>query len=1451
MPSRLRLRWITAIAVLLAPALSGGQETAKAKPINVLFLGDKGHHRPADRAAQFIPVMRDRGIEVTYTDDPGALNAANLSKYDALLVYANIDRIEPDQEKALLDYVAGGGGFVPLHCASFCFRNSPEVVALIGAQFQRHGTGEFDTETVDADHPVTKGLDPFRTWDETYVHTLHNEKDRRVLQTRAEGGRAEPWTWVRTHGEGRVFYTAYGHDGRTWGEPGFQGLVERGIRWAAHREDVFDSRPKPAAGLPPFTYKDAGSKIPNYLAGQKWGTQGDAYTRMQEPLSPAESARHLVLPRGFEARLFVAEPEIARPLWMAWDHRGRLWVGESTDYPNNLKQGGGGNDRIKICEDTDGDGRADRFTVFADGLSIPTGLTFANGGVVVSQAPDMLFLKDTDGDDRADVREVLFTGWGTRDTHAGPSNLRYGFDHWIYGIVGYSGFEGKVGGERHRFGQGFFRFRPDGSELEFLRSTNNNSWGVGLTEEGLIFGSTANNCPSVYLPVPNRYYEAVKGWSPTVLGSIASSNRFYPLTEKVRQVDWHGGFTAAAGHAVYTARAYPRHYWNRTAFVTEPTGHLVATFLLQPHGSDFGSENSWNLLASDDEWTAPIAAEVGPDGQVWVIDWYNYIVQHNPTPQGFETGKGNAYETPLRDKTRGRVYRVVHTDGPRSNAPKALDPKDGGSLVSALKADNQFWRLHAQRLLIERGGADVLPALVALAGDRGVDEIGLNVGAIHALWALKGLKALDGGHDGARAAAVAALRHPSAGVRRNAVQVLPAGDGLVKDVLSAKLLDDQDPQVRLAALLAVASAPPSDEAGRALASALLGGLGEGDRWLADAATSAAAAHSGEFLAAVGRSDPARQAGAGAVAVQVVRRVAEHHARGGPGDSIGALLVVFANSDAKVADPLVLGLSRGWPKDAPAALTDAAEKSLAAILPRLSTEARGSLVGLAGRWGSKGLERYAAEVASTLLAEVKDADRSDEARASAARRLVEFRPGDADVTRELLGLVGPRTPPTLAAGLIAAVARTDGVAAARDLLGSLPALTPAARGEALRALVGRDDWAGVLLDAAEKGQVRLDELSLYQRQALAAHPNASIAGRTRALLAKGGGLPDPDRQKVIEALTVAALKPGSVAKGKEVFTQQCAKCHRYNGDGGKVGPDLSGMAAHPREELLVHILDPSRSVEGNYVSYTVALLDGRTLTGLLASESKTAIELLDAEGKSIPVLRDDIDELIVSKKSLMPEGFEKQVTPEGLADLLAFLTQRGKYMPLDLRKVATVSSVKGMFFDPESSVERLVFSDWSPKVFEGVPFVLVDPEAGRVPNVVLLNGPNGTTAPKMPKSVELPCNATVKAVHLLSGISGWGYNGSAGHRPTVSMIVRLHYAGGGTEDHPLRDGVEFADYIRRVDVPGSSYAFPLRGQQVRYLSVVPDRPDPVERIELVKGPDRTAPVVMAVTVELPE
>jgi hypothetical protein len=385
-------------------------------------------------------------------------------------------------------------------------------------------------------------------------------------------------------------------------------------------------------------------------------------------------------------------------------------------------------------------------------------------------------------------------------------------------MVGYAGFNGMIAGQQRSFRTGFYRFRVEEAnhqvgvtDFDFLRNTNNNSWGVGFSEEGLLFGSTANRNPSEFMPIANRHYERVRGWTSSVLGGIADKHDFAPITDNIRQVDHHGGYTAAAGHALYTARQYPRAYWNRAAFVAGPTGHLVGTFALTPDGAGYQSTSPVNLLASDDEWAAPIMAEIGPDGNVWVIDWYNYIVQHNPTPAGFRNGPGNAYITDLRDKKHGRVYRISYDmASANDDEPTTLADATPARLIAALSSSNMFWRRHAQRLLVESGDDGVTPALLDLVSRQQLDPIRLDVGAIHALRTLQGLRQLE--VPAVRARLYLALSHPSSGVVRTAIEVLPRDQPSRMALLQSNVFQSSNSQVRLAALLALSEMPAANEA---------------------------------------------------------------------------------------------------------------------------------------------------------------------------------------------------------------------------------------------------------------------------------------------------------------------------------------------------------------------------------------------------------------------------------------------------------------------------------------------------------------------------------------------------------------------------------------------------------------------------------------------------------------
>jgi hypothetical protein len=1500
------MRWHTLVApflLLLTPSVIHGQDPSP-NPIKIIFLGDKGHHRPADLAGRILPALKAKGIDMDYTEDLNILSKDRLSSFDGLLIYANIDEIKKEQETALLNFVASGKGFIPLHCATYCFRNSEAYVALCGAQFRSHGGEVFETVNVAPEHPIMKGFGGFKSWDETYVHTKHNEQDRVVLEVRRQGGQAagkseEPWTWVRTHGKGRVFYTAWGHDIRTWSQPGFINLLERGIRWAVGRDPSiageFDKEridgeepfvtPKITEfrkDVKPFSYSDVGAKIPNYTPSTRWGVQGAPHTRMQDPLPPDESIKHFVTPEQFAPQLWVSEPQlIGKPIAMNWDARGRLWVCETVDYPNELQPQGAGHDRIRICNDTDGDGRADQFTVFAEKLTIPTAIEFYRGGILVQDGKETVYLKDLDGDDRADMRQVLITGWALGDTHGGVSNFQYGPDNWIWSMQGYNDSHPVINGEEQQgFRQGFWRFRVETGpaddtapvtaigagnardfaqhtvrvkQLEFIRATNNNTWGIGISEEGLIFGSTANGNPSNFMPIPNRYYERVRGFSPSTLRMISDTHKFSSPTDKIRQVDWHGSYTAGAGHALYTSRKYPKSWWNRVAFVCEPTGHLVGTFVLNPEGANYKSHSPFNLIASDDEWSSPIMAEVGPDGQIWMIDWYNYIVQHNPTPQGFKTGKGAAYESDLRDKVHGRIYRIVYqgetppgteqSKRAESMVAKGLEKGSNADLISVLSHPTMRWRLMAQRLLIERQATDTetVNQLLSLVSSQNKDALGLSVSGMHALWTLHGLQLVQPSQPRVWEVVSQSLQSSLPGIRRAALNVLPAIAESGKLVTDGKLIADAHPQVRLAALLRLAETPAAAEVAKSIA--VMDPQILEDTWLLDAWTAAAAQNAEGVLSNLlaSKADwPSELMPRAAI-------IATHLARSRPtADQIGSVLSGIKSAKPDHATTVLEGLARGWPSDYSVQISNAVGDQLVASMESLPPSGKSLLVQLASRWGASSLKGHIEKIAGELFGMLKD-DQGDAARRiDAAKQLVIMQSTDDQVVDQVLEVVSPQLAPDVARGVIDALRGSKSSRVASSLIDRASSFTPESKDAALRVLMARPETTTTMLEAIQQGKLSISDLQLDQQQALRDHPQRRIRDQAVKLMSLAGGIPNEDRAKLLEEWKDVCEHKGDGAKGKQLFTKHCSACHQHTGEGQNIGPDLTGMAVHPKHELLIHILDPNRSVEGNFRVYNLLTMDGIMLTGMLVGESRTTVELVDAQGKRQALAREDIDRLTASRKSLMPEGFEKQLNQAEMTDLLEFLGTKGKYVPMPLNKYATAVSTKGLFHDGDNGPDRMIFSEWKPQTIEGVPFVLVDPQGKRIPNIILLNGPQGTLPPKMPNSVTIPCSTSATALHFLSGVSGWGY--PAISEKSVSMIVRLRYEDGATEDHSLLNGVHFADYIRRVDVPESKFAARLGGQQIRYLKVTPKRPDPLKEFELVKGPDASSPIVMAITVE---
>jgi putative membrane-bound dehydrogenase-like protein len=538
--------------------------------------------------------------------------------------------------------------------------------------------------------------------------------------------------------------------------------------------------------------------------------------RVQIPLSPGDSLQHVVVPEGFHAELYASEPDIINPIALCWDEKGRLCVLQSVDYPHDLKKETGA-DWLTICEDTDGDGKADLFTRFAENLSLATGVVRWKDGFIVAMAPDMVYLEDTDGDDKADKSTVLFSGFGTFDTHAGPSNLRYLHNNMILGAVGYSAFKGMVSGQEIKVSKGIFQFSTDGRQFDFLGQFNNNTWGSGVSEDLELFGSTANNNHIFHMVIPQ--YRIPDGMKVKSANSFQSHYEIKTSsTTPLQQVDVRGGYTAAANANVYTARAYPESYWNKMVMICEPTGHVVHHAGIEDDGRGSYIEiDKGNLFASSDDWTAPVYADVGPDGQVWVADWYNPVIQHNPDKRGMTNqiwnaieGEGNAHKNPRRDKSHGRIYRVVYGDSVQA-APPALRRHDAGSLVKALNHDNMFWRMTAQRLIVQDQVEACIPDLIATASRSNRGRMGINPPVNHALWTLHGLGAITEQHPDALAAAEDALTHSSAVVRKTAVQVLPPTPRSAEKIIASGILADTSARARIMAVLRTSDFPDAPD----------------------------------------------------------------------------------------------------------------------------------------------------------------------------------------------------------------------------------------------------------------------------------------------------------------------------------------------------------------------------------------------------------------------------------------------------------------------------------------------------------------------------------------------------------------------------------------------------------------------------------------------------------------
>lgn len=938
-------------------------------------------------------------------------------------------------------------------------------------------------------------------------------------------------------------------------------------------------------------------------------------TDFPPPKSPAEALASMKVRPGLKIELAVAEPLVMDPVDIAWGPDGRLWVVEMADYPLGLDGKGKPGGRVRFLEDTNGDGRYDRSTVFLEGVPFPSGIMPWRRGVLVTAAPHVLYAEDTDGDGKADVQRPLFTGFGEGNQQHRVNGLRWGLDNWVYLANGDS--DGKVRsaktGQEVSIRGRDLRIRPDEGLLD--PQSGRTQFGRNRDDWGHWFGCNNSN-PMWHFALEDHYLRRNPYFvppKPTIMVSIApGASPVFPISQtltRFNDFDKANRFTSACGTMVYRDELLGSAFVGN-AFICEPVHNLVHREVMAPQGTTFTSrraedEAKSEFLASSDSWFRPTTIHTGPDGALWVVDMYRHVIEH---PQWIPL-EWQARLDLRAGHDRGRIYRIVPADAKPRPIPR-LDKLSAAELVAALDSPSGWQRDMAQQLLVWRGDRSAIEPLRVLAG-----ASQRPLARLHALCTLDGLGALRA-EDVRRA-----LSDDCPGIRRHALRLsepfLATTPGL-NDALP-RLVNDADLQVRMQLAYSLGYSKDA-RAGRALAS--LAAKDSTDEYLVAAVFSSL--HEGNIsdvlvgvLAARGPKGPS------ASLIERLLRIA-----GNLSDERAlkrALETVCTPEQGKFAS---------WQLAALAGFLEALESRKGPREQLLDGPARAQIGKLFAH--------------ARTLAIRSDAPEAE--RLLAVQLLARALEGEKEIPL-LTGLLTPRHSPAIQQAALASLGRLPFESVPQRLLADWDAFSPALRVLAIDTLLGRDAWARLLLAHIEQGKMPAGQLDAACRQRLLQHRDPALRQLAVKVLA---GSVSPDRKKLVEQFEKALTTKGNSEAGRQVFRQRCASCHQLEGHGHAVGPDLAALADKSAKVMLLAVLDPNQAIEDRYVAYVAAARDGRTFSGVLATETGTSITLRGPDGKDQVILRNQLEELRSTGKSLMPEGLEKDVTVEQMADLLAYL-----------------------------------------------------------------------------------------------------------------------------------------------------------------------------------------------------
>ncbi len=944
------------------------------------------------------------------------------------------------------------------------------------------------------------------------------------------------------------------------------------------------------------------------------------------PLSPAESLAKIHVPVGFTAELVAAEPLLESPVAIDWDERGRLWVVEMVDYPLGLDGKGKPGGRVRILEDTNGDGRYDKTTIFAEGLKFPTGILTWRDGVLITAAPEILFLRDTDGDGKADVSKVLFSGFLEGNQQLRVNGLRWGLDNWVYCASGAhdrgygttTKLKSHLNGQEYAIGSRDFRFRPDTGELDaqsgpsqFGRNPDN--WGNWFGEMNswplwhyVLQDHYIRRNPHVAAPDPVQ--QVVTPRNPQVFPASKAEKRFHSFNEA-------GHFTSACAATIYRDELLFGMGNTRHAFTCEPFHNLVQHNIVSDDGVTFASrraseETLVDFFASEDRWCRPVMTRTGPDGALWVVDMYRYMIEH---PEWLPPeGKADLLPHYRLGEERGRIYRVFSKDkAPRKMTP--LGPLTLSQLVNALDSPNGWQRDKVQMLLLWKKDIAAVPLLEKLAR-----KSKNPLARLHALCTLDGLGALTPD------LVDWALGDPHPGLRINALRLAESRSTPRVVAAATKLVDDHDLKVRLQ-LACTLGEWKNHAAGKALGRLAVANYA--DKFIIAAVMSSALPHS---LALV---DAAVAAG-GPALVSLSEPLVNLSLATGQRDSLARLLKPTLTATAGQFTLAQMDLFSQFLDTLARRKTNWRALQNTANHDPLAQQLKSAnaLFTSAKRTASDNTEPLAQRVTAASLLVRDDNYRSE--------------------TLPLLAaLLSPKTPGEAQRAAIKALG-VSGDASVPELLAmAWPALDPETRLGAIDELLTREPWAFELAKRMESGQINASALDAARRGRLLNHPSARVKTIAQNTLNATG---TSTRAKVVEDFRPALALPGDAARGSTVFAELCATCHKLGPVGNDIGPNLQSVVNHSPEKLLVSILDPNASIEPGYTAYSAQLAGGEELYGIIAAETGNSFVLKLPDGKTRTLLRSDITGLHSSNLSLMPEGLEAGLNQQKLADLIRFL-----------------------------------------------------------------------------------------------------------------------------------------------------------------------------------------------------